>query len=262
MGRRTERRVSAIAEIKRRQDSARRLLPMLDLTDLTEACDASSIRKLCEAARTPYGDVAAVCLFPPFVALAKATLPASSLKVATVINFPHGGETIAQSTKAARKALDDGADEIDLVMPYRAFLRGEEESASALIRAIADRMPPGRKLKVILETGALGDGSAITRASRLAIDAGANFLKTSTGKIAVSATPAAAQAMLLAIRKSGKTVGFKAAGGIRTLAEATTYLDIADQIMGAEWAWPATFRIGTSSLLAPLIEALDHDEAG
>jgi deoxyribose-phosphate aldolase len=244
--------------VLQQQTAARQLLSVLDLTDLSESCESSAVRRLCEAARTPFGEVAAICIFPQFVATAKALLQGSGVKVATVVNFPGGGKDIARATEEARAALGDGADEIDLVMPYRAFLRGEEKFASAFIATVAGLMAARQPLKVILETGALGDLATITRASDLAIDAGAHFLKTSTGKTAVSATPKAAEAMLLAIARSGKAVGFKAAGGIRTLADATPYLEIAGRIMGSKWACPANFRIGASSLLAALLAAISE----
>jgi deoxyribose-phosphate aldolase len=115
----------------------------------------------------------------------------------------------------------------------------------------------GRLLKVILETGQLGERALIETASRIAIDAGADFIKTSTGKTPVSATPEAAEIMLNAIKASGRPVGLKVSGGIRTVADAALYLELADRIMGATWATPKTFRIGASSVYDALIAALE-----
>lgn len=115
----------------------------------------------------------------------------------------------------------------------------------------------GRRLKVILETGMLLSPGAIAEASRLSIEGGADFLKTSTGKTAVSATPDAAEIMLATIRESGRAVGLKVSGGVRTLADAALYLDLADRAMGAGWATPETFRIGASALYDALVAAIE-----
>jgi deoxyribose-phosphate aldolase len=128
-----------------------------------------------------------------------------------------------------------------------------------LIAAVRHVVDGARVLKVILETGALGDPSAIEAASRLAIESGADFLKTSTGKTAVSATPEASEVMLNAIGAAGRPVGFKAAGGIRTLADAKLYLGLADRIMGPAWATPATFRLGASGLYDALVAAIEGE---
>jgi deoxyribose-phosphate aldolase len=124
-----------------------------------------------------------------------------------------------------------------------------------MVAAVRDIVDGGRRLKVILETGELRDEASIAGASRLAIEAGADFLKTSTGKSPVSATPEAAEAMLGVIKQAGRAVGLKASGGIRTLDEARLYLEIADRIMGPGWAKPATFRIGASGLYDELVAA-------
>jgi deoxyribose-phosphate aldolase len=114
---------------------------------------------------------------------------------------------------------------------------------------------------VIIESGELSDPALIDAASRIAIEGGAHFIKTSTGKTPISATPAAARVMLTAIKEMGKPVGFKASGGVRTLADAQVYLDIADEIMGPDWVSPDTFRFGASGLLDALLAALSEDGA-
>ena len=238
-----------------RQD-ALRALALLDLTDLSDACTPSAVTRLCARAVTPHGPVAAICIWPAFVSQAARELARKPVRIATVVNFPKGRDAPDMTAQDAREAIRDGAHEIDLVLPYEAFLRGDLEEAREMLVSVREAVGT-HVLKVILETGALASPEAIASASRMAIDSGANFIKTSTGKTAVSATPQAAQAMLAAIKKSGKPVGFKASGGVRTLDEARAYLALADTIMGAGWATPLTFRFGASGLLDALLAALD-----
>jgi deoxyribose-phosphate aldolase len=240
---------------------AARALACLDLTDLTDSCEAAGIETLCARAQTPHGPVAAVCVWPRFAPLAKERLGRTRIKVATVINFPYGRDLIAPARHDAEQAVSDGADELDLVMPYRAFAEGRADVAAKLIDAVR-RVAGGRTLKVILETGMLREPSLIRRAADLAIAEGADFLKTSTGKVEVNATPEAAEILLDAIAAGGRSVGFKAAGGVKTLADARLYLEMADRMMGKGWARPETFRFGASGLLAALMETLGPvDEA-
>ncbi|GJE17949.1 deoxyribose-phosphate aldolase [Methylobacterium marchantiae] len=232
---------------------ARRALPLLDLTDLSDSCSVQAVETLCGKARA--SRVAAICVWPQHVQLCAERLAGSPVRIATVINFPAGGTDIERSVEDTAEALDDGAHEIDLVLPYRAFLAGNADGAGEMIEAV--REVAGRAiLKVILESGAMPDVAQIAEASRLAIGAGADFLKTSTGKSAVSATPQAAETMLTAIRDSGRPVGFKVSGGLRTVADAALYLDLADRIMGPGWVAPKTFRIGASSLYDALTASL------
>ena len=241
---------------------AARALALTDLTDLGDAATEAGARALCARAVTAHGSVAAVCLWPRFVAVAKVALAGSGVRIATVVNFPEGGEdTLAVEAETAR-AIADGADEIDLVMAWRAFLDTRPGFAETQILRIK-RICAGRALlKVILETGEIGDAVRIRAAADLALGAGADFVKTSTGKVAINATPEAAEILLEAVRDRGRPAGVKVAGGIRTLADAATYLDLADRIMGPEWASPATFRFGASGLLDALIATLDGTTAG
>lgn len=240
---------------------ARRALRLLDLTDLSDACSDHALDALCRKAMTAHGPVAAVCIWPQFVSRARKTLQGSAVRIATVANFPAGDEDVERVIDAVAGALDRGADEIDLVLPYRALLRGEPAVARDMIAAVRDIVGGERRLKVILETGALGDAPAIESASQLAIEAGADFLKTSTGKTAFSATPEAAAIMLRVIAEAGGPVGFKASGGVRTLADAKLYLGLADRVMGEGWVSPETFRIGASGLFDGLLAALEIDLA-
>jgi deoxyribose-phosphate aldolase len=236
---------------------ARRALPLVDLTELSDACDDDAVDRLCARAVTPHGPVAAVCVWPRFVAQAREALgKGAKVRVATVINFPAGGEHVLHAVSEVELVASEGAHEIDLVMPYRAFAEGRADRAARMIRAVREAAR-ARLLKVILETGMLREPGLIRRAADLAIAEGADFVKTSTGKVDVNATPEAAREMLAAIRASGKKVGLKPSGGIRTVADARLYLDLADEAMGPAWVSPATFRFGASGLLDALLAALD-----
>ena len=235
---------------------AARALPLVDLTDLSDTCTEEAIAALCARAVTPHGSVAAICVYPRFVAQGAAALKGTGVKVATVVNFPGGGEDTVGTERETAKAVADGADEIDLVMPYQSFMRGQRGFAETQIVRVK-RQCGGALLKVILETGKLVTPELIRAASDLALAAGADFIKTSTGKVEVNATPEAARIMLTAIHDCGRPAGFKAAGGVRTTAEAGVYLAIADEIMGEGWVEPACFRFGASGLLGDLIATLD-----
>jgi deoxyribose-phosphate aldolase len=238
---------------------ARRALVCLDLTNLDDACDAAAVAELCRRAQTPEGSVAAVCVWPRFVAQAKRELARTGVRVAAVVNFP-GGDGAIEAVKAETRAvLGDGADEIDLVTPWRAVRDGDAAAVAATVREVKDVCGEAT-LKAILETGELEDVALIVLAAEAAIDGGADFLKTSTGKVAAGATPAAAEVMLETIARRGRTVGFKASGGVRTTAEAGVYLALADRIMGPGWAGPRHFRIGASSLLDALLATLAGDD--
>ncbi|WP_036356597.1 deoxyribose-phosphate aldolase [Microvirga sp. BSC39] len=238
-------------------DIAVRALRSLDLTDLTETCTDQAIDALCKKALDPRGPVAAVCVWPQFVKRSRESLKGSSVRIATVVNFPAGGEDVSRVADDTQEALSDGANEIDLVIPYDAVRRGDLAAAVEMVEAVRELVDGDRLLKVILETGELKDPKLIETASRIAIDAGADFIKTSTGKTPVSATPEAAEIMLNAIKASGKPVGLKPSGGIRTVDDAKIYLDLADRIMGPGWATPRTFRIGASSVYDALIAAIE-----
>ena len=238
------------------RQTALRAIPLIDLTDLSDDCAREQIDALVARALALPIPVAALCIWPRFVAQARTGLKSSPIKLATVVNFPHGDEDVAAVCAETRAALADGADEIDLVLPWRALIAGRDDIARDMVRAVAKCLTPAAELKVIIESGELPDDETIARASRLAIEEGAHFVKTSTGKTKTSATPQAARIMIGAIRDSGKPVGFKASGGLRTLEQARAYLAIADDIMGADFVSPARFRFGASSLLDPLLAAL------
>ena len=233
---------------------ARRAIALLDLTDLTDDASVEGIDRLCE--RAARHGTAAVCVWPDFVAQSVAALSGTPVLVATVVNFPSGDDRPHAVRVLTERALDDGADEIDVVLPYRAWLTGDERRAADVIDGVRDAASSVR-MKVILETGALPDVTSIEGAARFAVDRGADFIKTSTGKIEISATPEAAKTMLRVIAETDRPVGIKPSGGIRTIADAALYLAIADDIMGPEWVSPATFRFGASGVLDALVAALD-----
>ncbi|WP_106753915.1 deoxyribose-phosphate aldolase [Pannonibacter carbonis] len=239
---------------------AARALALVDLTNLNDGCTDADIDALCARAVTPHGQVAAVCVYPAFVARSKARLAGTGVKVATVVNFPAGGDDTAAVVRETQQAIADGADEIDLVMPYRAFVAGRRGFAEEQIIRVKAAIPAPAQLKVILETGEIGDPLLIHQASQVAIAAGADFIKTSTGKVKINATLEAAEIMLTVIeetrRDHGRPVGFKPAGGIRTLDDATAYLALADRILGPNWATAATFRFGASGLLDALLDVI------
>lgn len=232
---------------------ARRAIGLIDLTDLSDDCTPEKIDALCLRAIGPCGSVAAVCVWPGFVPQAKRELSPTGIRVATVVNFPRGRDEIIDTVALVKRCIDDGADEIDLVLPYHNVQIGDFEKAETMVRSVAEHVHDrGRLLKVILETGELVEPALVRLSAQMAIAGGADFIKTSTGKTPVSATPAAVEVMLQVIRDSGRDVGIKPSGGIRTVDDAGVYLDLADRIMGPAWVSPATFRFGASGLLDAL----------
>ncbi len=239
--------------------AAKLLINLLDLTSLNEDDNNARIEKFCQRAITPYGNVAAVCVYPRFVPTARDTLKGSGVKLATVVNFPHGGTHFEQMRQNIKTALAQGADEIDAVLPYKHFLSGDLETCNTFFNAVkAELNPKKTPLKVIIESGAFPHASLIADATRFCIDNGASFIKTSTGKTDVSATPEAANIILETIASGRRNVGFKASGGIKTTADAKQYLTLAFGIMGYKWVSPKNFRIGASSLLDSLLNTINQ----
>ncbi len=235
---------------------AARVIGLIDLTNLSDDCSENDVVELCSRAHGPHGNVAAVCVWPRYVSRAVRELTATDVRVATVVNFPHGRDSVDQVVDSAKRCVADGADEIDLVIPYEKFRdSSDDEGDRAVVHMVAkvkESLPENRLLKVILETGELRDRDLVDRAARLAVASGADFIKTSTGKTPVSATPEAVETMLSVLRESpriDRRVGIKPSGGIRTVDEAARYLAMADRIMGRDWATPETFRFGASGLL-------------
>lgn len=240
------------------QSSAHIALACLDLTSLNETDTEADIAKLCQRAQSPLGPVAAVCVWPRLATFARAQLPAH-IGVAAVANFPHGNPDIDAAVSDTQHIVQAGAQEVDVVLPYHALIAGDDTSVARLLTAVRQACP-GLLLKVILETGELKTPELIGRASQLALDAGADFLKTSTGKTPVNATPAAAHVMLGVIAASPTAknqVGFKASGGIRTMQEAMVYAALVRQYLGESALNPSRFRLGASSLLGDIETTLN-----
>lgn len=240
---------------------ALRALKLMDLTTLNDDDTDQKVIDLCRNAKTVVGNTAAVCIYPRFIPIAKKTLREQGtpdVRIATVTNFPHGNDDIDIAVAETKAAIAYGADEVDVVFPYRTLIAGDETTGYELVKqckqACGDIL-----LKVIIETGELQQEALIKRASEIAINAGANFIKTSTGKVPVNATPQAAEIMLKVIRDMGvaERVGFKPAGGVKTAEDAGQYLAMADDILGPDWADNMHYRFGASSLLTNLLNTLE-----
>lgn len=234
--------------------NARVALACLDLTSLNDGQDLQGgepdVEALCIKAVGPAGrgHTAAVCVWPRLAGLARSLLP-PAIPVAAVANFPAGGSDVQRAVRDTGQIVAAGAQEVDVVIPYR-----DLAAAPALLAAVR-RACEGLTLKVILESGELQDPALLAQACHMALDAGADFLKTSTGKTARSATPEAATVLLQAIagdRATRHRVGFKPSGGIRTVADAALYIALTAEHLGAEALTPARFRIGASGILADI----------
>ncbi len=242
---------------------ARLALACLDLTSLNDNDTEADVARLCARAQCAYGPVAAVCVWPRFAGFARSQLPAH-IAVAAVANFPDGSADITRALSDTHMIVLSGAQEVDLVLPYTRLIAGDETAVTQLLQAVRQACP-GLTLKVILETGELKTEALITRACQLSLDGGADFLKTSTGKTAISATLPAARAMLVAIAAhtgAASRAGFKASGGIRTVTEASAYMTLVAEILGPQALAPARFRIGASSLLNDIEAVLGASSSG
>lgn len=246
----------------------RTLVRCIDLTTLEGADTAGRIRSLCATARRPHGidatvgPVASVCVYPTLVSLAAELLTGSSVRVASVAGaFPSGLSEPEVRLADIRSAVASGADEIDMVLDRSAFLDGDfgrvRDALTQAREAVGDRI-----LKVILEVGELRSLDNIAGAARLAIDAGADFIKTSTGKISVGATPVAVLCMAETIetyyQETGERIGLKVSGGVRTAEDALGYLHLLRTVLGDDWIGPDLIRFGASSLVGDVVESLDR----
>lgn len=248
---------------------AKRALSLMDLTTLNDNDSDQTVAALCRQAKTPVGNTAAICIYPRFIPQARKVLALQGtpdIRIATVTNFPHGNGDIDCAVAETKAAIAYGADEVDVVFPYRALLMGDEKIGRQLVAACQQICAPaGVLLKVIIETGELKHPVLIRRAAEVAIEAGADFIKTSTGKVPVNATLESAEIMLHVIRDQdvADKVGFKPAGGVRTTEEAAQYLSLADRILGPQWVDARHFRFGASSLLGNLLATLglQHESA-
>ncbi len=246
------------------------LLNMIDLTSLNTTDNKSHILHLTGKVNSFSGrfsnipNVAAICVYPNFVSVVKEKLKAKNVKIASVAGaFPTSQTFRSIKVSECKMAIEAGADEIDIVIPIGTLLGGDFAAVADEIREIKQAIGD-RPLKVIVESGLLGDYEHIYRASMIAMDAGADFIKTSSGKTSVSATPEAAYVMCRAIsdfyEETGIKVGFKASGGIVKPAEAITYYQIISSGLGQEWLNNSLFRIGASRLANNILSEISGCE--
>jgi deoxyribose-phosphate aldolase len=245
---------------------------MMDLTTLEGKDTPGKVRSLCAKALLPLdsdpsiGPCAAICVYPNMVPIAKSALAGSSVKVASVAtSFPSGQSPLPIKLDEVRRAVELGADEIDMVIDRGAMLSGDYGKVFDEIAATKEACGAAH-LKVILETGELGTYDTVRRASEIAIAAGGDFIKTSTGKITPAATPAVTLVMLQAIvdhyYATGRRVGMKPAGGVRTAKQALHYLVIVKETLGDAWLTPDLFRFGASALLNDVLMQLEKERTG
>ena len=245
---------------------------MMDLTTLEGADTPGKVRALSTKAIRPdpldpsVPSVAAVCVYPSLVRVARRTLVGSTVKVASVATaFPSGQASLDVKLEDVRAAVEAGADEIDMVIDRGAFLSGRIGQVYDEVVAVKDACGSAH-LKVILETGELGTYDAVRRASLVAIAGGADFIKTSTGKVTPAATLPVTLCMLEVIRdvheETGAVIGMKPAGGIRTAKQAIQYLCLVHETLGPEWLTPDLFRFGASSLLNDVLLQLRKQRTG
>jgi deoxyribose-phosphate aldolase len=245
---------------------------MVDLTTLEGADTAGKVRHLCAKAVCPapampeIPSAAAVCVYPSLVGVAHAALAGTGVRTASVATgFPAGQVSLEAKLRDTEDAVAAGADEIDMVISREAFLAGDDARVQREIARVKDACGDAH-LKVILETAELGSYDHVRHASMLAMEAGADFIKTSTGKASSGATPGVCLVMLEAIRDylelTGRIVGFKAAGGVSTSKAALHRLVLVKETLGDEWLTPERLRIGASSLLNDLLLQYAKTETG
>jgi deoxyribose-phosphate aldolase len=247
-------------------------IAMMDLTTLEGKDTPGKVRALCQKALTPLdrdptiGPCAAICVYPNLVPVAKAALAGSPVKVASVATaFPSGQSPLDVKLEDVRRAVGLGADEIDMVIDRGAMLTGDYAKVFDEIAATKEACGAAH-LKVILETGELGSYDVVRRASEIAIAAGGDFIKTSTGKVVPAATPPVTLVMLEAIRDhyyaTGRRIGMKPAGGVRTAKQALHYLVLVKETLGDAWLTPDLFRFGASALLNDVLMQLEKERTG
>jgi deoxyribose-phosphate aldolase len=245
------------------QFTARRLVSLTDLTSLNDNDDERAVQRLLKLVSTEAGTVAAVCTWPRFIPVVAPALAGSGVATAVVANFPAGAADPKAAAAETAAAVAAGANEVDVVFPYRALLGGDERVGMDLVKACRAACGAHARLKVILETGQLGSGRNISTAARIACEGGAHFLKTSTGKTQPGATIEAVTVLLDVIalyHKRDVKIGLKVSGGVRTVEQAKQYLELYEDYLGVGAATPATFRIGASSLVSDILTVLRPKE--
>lgn len=242
----------------------------IDLTTLACTDSVESVTRFARRAAEFYIDyphipnVASICVYPPFVETVGLAVDGTPMRITSVSGgFPASQTFLEVKVLETAMAIENGADEIDIVINVGELLEGRVDEMASEIEVLREEASDV-VLKVIIESGALKTPELIRKASLLSMMAGADFVKTSTGKIDVAATPEAAVVMCEAIRdyyaKTGRKVGFKAAGGVRTAEDAALYYTIVEQTLGKEWLTPELFRIGASSVANNLISAIEGKE--
>lgn len=231
------------------------LVKWLDFTRLNDVDNENDVANFCQKANTPYGPVAAICIYPEFISTAKTIADQHNISIATVVNFPSGSLPLEQTLDEIKKSIKLGANEIDVVMPYSKLQAGEYDFVEDYIAQCKKQCGSQALLKVIIESGELHDPELIKAASEIVIRAGGDFIKTSTGKVTVGATPEAVEIILSTIKNSGKNVGLKISGGIKRVADAEQYVQLVSDTMGIDWLTTKHFRIGASSLLDDILNS-------
>ena len=252
-----------------KEQGLRMVVAMTDLTTLEGKDSEGKVRQMCAKAMNPgWGapNVAAVCVYPSLVRAAKSALLGSEVNVASVAtSFPSGQSSLTERLREVEAAVADGADEIDMVINRRAFLEGDYETVFDEIVEVKKASGPAH-LKTILETGELETYDNVRRASHIAMEAGSDFIKTSTGKVQPAATMPVTLVMLEAIREhyldTGVRVGMKPAGGIRASKQALHYLAMVKETLGDDWLTPSLFRFGASTLLNDVLMQLARLQTG
>lgn len=240
----------------------------IDLTTLSCNDSVESVERFAKRAVEFYKDyphipnVASICIYPSFVETVGIAVDGSPMRITSVAaGFPASQTFLEVKMLEVAMAVENGADEVDIVLNVGKMLTGAYDEAANEVEVIRGEMDESIILKVIIESGALKSPELIRKASLLSMLAGADFVKTSTGKIDVAATPEAAVVMCQAIRdyyeKTGRKVGFKAAGGVRTAEDAALYYTIVEEILGKEWLTTDLFRIGASSAANNIISAIE-----
>jgi deoxyribose-phosphate aldolase len=264
--------IRSLTLIDKNPVSLKLIFSLIDLTTLNTDDTASKVKKMCEKINEFPGQfpgyplVGAICVYPILVPVVNENLVKKQVNIASVAaGFPSSQTFFEVKEMESRMAVEAGANEIDMVISVGKFLNDELDYVSDEIRQIKKAIGTA-KLKVILETGLLPDPSAIYRASMVSMEAGADFIKTSTGKVQPAATPEAVLVMCHAVKdfmkESGRMIGIKPAGGISTTAHALEYASIVKGVLGEQWLDPKLFRIGASRLANNLLSEILSMESG
>lgn len=246
--------------------SSLRALKLMDLTTLNDDDTNEKVIALCHQAKTSVGNTAAMCTYLHFIPIVRKALNeqgAPDIRIATVINFPHGNDDIDVALAKTRAAIAYGADGADVVLPYRVLITGNKQAGFELVKACKEACAAASTpLKVIIETGEPKEEALIRKASETSIKVGADSIKTSTGKAPANVMSEGAHVMMEVARGMGaeKTVGFKPVGGICNAGDMQQFLTIVDELLDANWVDSRHYRFDMSNLLASLSKVLGHGD--